>query len=465
MKIRFQILVVAASFQMSSCGYAQLQNSGNFRMHSGSEIGVFSNFTNNGNFNNNLGTVHITGPNSQTFNGTNLIQSNSFVINKSGGSMQLDNELQVSGVFTFTNGIIYSDHADKATEFVHFMDDAINLSASNASHVDGVVRKTGDNAFSFPVGDDNNFQPIAIDKPDFATDAFTAEYFEIDADPLYDRSLKDVSINHLSSCEYWILDRTNGISDVSVTLAWDVNSCGVTNLNDLLIARWDGAEWQNHGNSLLTGNTTAGTITTSAAVTSFSPFTLASTSTSNPLPVELISFTAKKVENTVVLEWETKSEINNDYFTVERSDNCLNFESLMTVNGAGNSITTLNYSAIDYNPLREVSYYRLKQTDFDGNEKNSQIIAINNSPEENGQVTVYPNPASTEVFNLIIPVIKPSFDLYLINDLGKLVYSQKLETMGNQNMAIYPTERLAPGHYSVKLVAQDEYWTSELIIH
>ncbi len=463
MKIRFQLLVI--SFQIGICGYGQIQNSGDFRMHSGAEIGIFGDFTNNGNFNNNLGTVYLVGSNAQTFNGTNLIQSNNFVVDKASGSLQLDNELQVSGILTFTKGIIYSDHADKATEFVHFQDGATYLNASDASHVDGVVRKTGNDAFVFPVGDDSNLQSIAIDVPSLATDAFTAEYFETDADALYDRSLKEISIDHLSSCEYWILDRTNGTSNVNVTLEWDLNSCGVDNLSDLLVARWDGAEWKNHGNSLTTGNASAGTVTTSGAVSSFGPFTLGSTTSNNPLPIELTSFTAKKVENVVVLEWVTASEINNDYFTIERSDNCLDFESLITVQGAGNSTATLNYAAIDYDPLRGVSYYRLKQTDFDGNEKSFQIIAINNVIENDGQLTLFPNPSLPDFFNLVLPVNKEFFELYVIDDLGNLIFSEDIVPLGNQSIPIHPKVNLVPGHYIVKLVSEDEYWTSQLIIY
>lgn len=464
MQIRFRLLLVVSSFQIGICGYGQIQNNGDFRMHNGAEIAVFGDFTNNGNFNNNLGTVYLVGSNAQTFNGTNLIQSNNFVIDKSSGSLQLDNELQVSGTLTFTNGIIYSDHVDKATEFVHFLDGATYLSASNTSHVDGVVRKTGNEAFIFPIGDDSNFQPIAIDAPGLVTDAFTAEYFETDADALYDRSLKEVSIDHLSSCEYWILDRTNGTSNVNVTLEWDVNSCGVNNLSDLLVARWDGAEWKNHGNGSTTGNTSTGTVTTSGSVTSFSPFTLGSTSSDNPLPVELTSFTAKKVENTVLLEWVTESEINNDYFTIERSNDSFDFKPLVSVPGAGNSNSTLNYATVDYTPLRGISYYRLKQTDFDGTEKSFQTITINNNFEIDGQLTIFPNPARPEFFNVRLPVNKESFGLFVIDDLGKLIFSDKIIPLGNQSVSIHPKVNLVPGHYIVKLVSQDESWTGQLII-
>lgn len=464
MKTSYQILL--ASFLMCLCGSAQIQNSGDFRMHSGSAMGVFGNLTNNGSFGNNLGTLYVVGSNPQTFNGANLIQTKDLVINKSSDSLQLDNELQVSGVLTFTNGRICSDHADKATEYVHFLDGASYLGVSDVSHVDGVVRKTGDDPFTFPVGDDTNYQPISIDAPAVITDAFTAEYFEVDANPQYDRNLKENSIHHLSSCEYWILDRTTGNSNVNVTLAWDVNSCGVNALNDLLVARWDGAEWKNHGNGLVTGSTVAGTITTSSAVTSFSPFTLGSMSSYNPLPVELTYFQASKVDRDVLLEWETNSEINNDFFTIERSTDVYNFESIATIDGAGNSNMTINYSTIDENPLNGISYYRLKQTDFDGQEKYSQVVSMDfNIFDDNDQLSIYPNPAFPEFFNLILPLIDKSFELFVVDNNGKLIFSDVIHPLGNQTMSIYPPEPLSSGQYNVVLVSQDKSWTTHLIIN
>lgn len=99
-----------------------------------------------------------------------------------------------------------------------------------------------------------------------------------------------------------MLDRVTSTNNVNVTLTWDVNSGGVTDLDDLLVARWDGDSWTSEGNGGTTGNTTTGTIVTSSAVTNFSPFTLASSTSNNPLPIELLSFSATPVGNVVELE-------------------------------------------------------------------------------------------------------------------------------------------------------------------
>lgn len=97
------------------------------------------------------------------------------------------------------------------------------------------------------------------------------------------------------------------------------------------------------------------------------------------LPVDLIQFSAEKVGDHILLKWETASEINNDFFVVERSLDGFLFESIENVDGAGNSLVSLNYSFIDDQvPPNKNIYYRLKQVDFEGSADYSPIIAVNN---------------------------------------------------------------------------------------
>ena len=94
------------------------------------------------------------------------------------------------------------------------------------------------------------------------------------------------------------------------------------------------------------------------------------------LPIELLSFTGEQHNENNILKWITASETNNDYFTVERSFDAINFEEVGIVDGAGNSISTLNYSLIDNRPFDGVTYYRLTQTDFDGNHQSFGLISV-----------------------------------------------------------------------------------------
>ena len=110
-----------------------------------------------------------------------------------------------------------------------------------------------------------------------------------------------------------------------------------------------------------------------------------------PLPTELNEFKITNIENqSVKIEWETATETNNDFFNVERSSDGNNWENIKNIKGAGNSNKTINYYFVDDNPYIGKSYYRLKQTDFNGQitYSNINIIDIINAYE----LKMYPNP-------------------------------------------------------------------------
>lgn len=385
------------------CSYGQLQNNGNLRMHSGSSIGLFGDFSNKGDFSNNLGTLHAIGSNPQTFNGVNAIHTQNFTINKTSSSVQLDNVLQISGTLTFTNGRILTDHLDLATEFVEFLDGANYAGESDTSHIDGVIRKSGNDAFVFPTGDNSILRTIGISAPALVTDHFTAYYAANNPDGLYSRSSLDIDLNHVSACEYWILNRSAGISNVVVTLSWASNSCGIDNLCDLRLSQWDGVQWVSAGNGGASGAFASGTLVSGTncsspdSISSFSPFTLGSSSANNPLPISLISFDAKVCESEVCLEWQTASEINNDFFTVEKSKDGLSWDGFVDIKGAGNSQSILKYKTIDSSPFLGFSYYRLKQTDYNGDfDYSSKEVVYFENPNGLG-MTIYPNPATDRI--------------------------------------------------------------------
>ena len=85
----------------------------------------------------------------------------------------------------------------------------------------------------------------------------------------------------------------------------------------------------------------------------------------NPLPVELTEFSGECKDGNISLTWTTASEINNDYFIVEKSENMKDFSFVSKITGSGNSNTVNSYSTTDYSDLQS-TYYRLTQTDFDG---------------------------------------------------------------------------------------------------
>jgi hypothetical protein len=388
-------------------------------------LDVYGNWNNSGSFTSNNSTVNMDGTTAATMSCSTNQTFYNLNINNSAGVTMSSGTQKVSNNLNFTNGVI----TQNAT--LQVLNGGTASGASNTGYVIGPIVKYGNQAFTFPVGGDNLYRPIAISAPSLTTDNFTAQYFYANAYISYPTTTWDPGIDHLSECEYWILNRTGGTSNVNVTLSWNTNSCGVTDLPSLLVARWDAGSnvWKNHGNGGTTGNTTTGTIITSAPVTNFSPFILASSSaTTNPLPIELLYFTASAFNNTVDLNWATETETNNQFFTVEKSRDGIDFEFLKQVNSEavnGNSTTTLNYKTYDLNPYDGINYYRLKQTDYNGHYKYTPVAEVNFA--ERSFVSVFPNPASNSVY-INVSADYDNASLKFLDALGREVLAQNISS-------------------------------------
>jgi hypothetical protein len=133
-------------------------------------------------------------------------------------------------------------------------------------------------------------------------------------------------------------------------------------------------------------------------------------STNTPLPIELIDFEAVLKGSEVELNWSTASELNNDFFTIERAADLEKFEEVTIVKGQGTIHSKTNYSAVDENPLPGTSYYRLKQTDFDGKFTYSDLKKVENT---NGKIylTIYPNPVVDHKFHFELSGIEPGVEV------------------------------------------------------
>lgn len=397
----------------------------------------------------NGGRATLNGTSAQAINGDAAQKPDFYnlTINNSSANITLNVPATVSNNAVFTNGKIISS----GTNLLTFGDNATVSGVSHSSHVQGPVRKEGNDAFTFPVGKSNFYRPVAISAPSNVTDHFTAEFFFADSDGSYSHASKDPSIDHLSHCEFWILDRTNGSSSVSVTLSWNSTSCGVTNLGDLIVARWNGSMWKDHGNSSTTGNTSVGTITSSGAISSFSPFTLSSKTSENPLPVNLVHFSASAKERDVLVEWTTVSETNSDYFIVESSPDAVNFEEFARISAAGNSNVILNYRSTDNSPYPGVSYYRLKQVDFDGKFMYSHIEAVNMPTLWETDMIVSPNPVVNVVDIRLDPDAFTSPTLELRDLQGKLINRYQIDKIDVQKPFRLDLSNLTQGMYFMQV--------------
>ncbi len=112
-----------------------------------------------------------------------------------------------------------------------------------------------------------------------------------------------------------------------------------------------------------------------------------------PLPVELSNFGAKRMAQDVQLNWTTSSEINNDYFTLKRSTDGINWKKVATISGHGFSTHDIEYDHIDQNPPPTYYYYQLFQQDFNGS---PELIGTTAVDMTKGDWDIYPNPSQQE---------------------------------------------------------------------
>ena len=147
------------------------------------------------------------------------------------------------------------------------------------------------------------------------------------------------------------------------------------------------------------------------------------------LPIELIAFDVQVVNDEIKIDWSTASEMNNNFFTLEKSTDGINFTEIEKISGAGNSNSQINYSTFDFNPIRGTSFYRLKQTDFNGKYSISNIISIDYKNQFSDEIKIFPNPFNQFLnveFSNISEIENVEFSVF--NLLGNEIIKTKITT-------------------------------------
>ncbi|MEQ6120039.1 T9SS type A sorting domain-containing protein [Reichenbachiella sp. MALMAid0571] len=177
----------------------------------------------------------------------------------------------------------------------------------------------------------------------------------------------------------------------------------------------------------------------------------------SPLPVELISFGYSFTDGYVSLFWKTAVEINNDYFSIEKSNDGVNFYEVATISGNGNSNSIRSYSWTDDSDLMELTYYRLKQTDYDGKFEYLRVLAV--SPTFGSSLDVYPNPVSSgsQVF------LRGSIDSQTNWSLFDLNGNEMSSGTFDRNTTI-STSNFRSGIYMLKISNQQNVVSKKLIV-
>lgn len=218
----------------------------------------------------------------------------------------------------------------------------------------------------------------------------------------------------------WRVSETGDVGTVSIS--FDFSGVGGSPLGSnlrLLIDR-DGDGFADNDVTPIAGSVSNGiAVFSNVNFQNGDRFTLGNTDASSPLPIELVMFNASPLRDAIKLNWTTASELNNDYFNVERSTDAEQWMSIATIGGAGTTIKTSTYEALDYQPLEGVSYYRLRQTDFDGKNSFSHIERVDFTDQNAIQVS--PNP-SEGMFYLANSAQLDEKSIRVLNNLGQVVF-------------------------------------------
>ncbi len=459
--------------------------SGGFNSGTGGVIFVNGNITySGGTFDGGAGafSMRLTGNSLQNvtgdFTGTSMI--NRLLLNNSAGFNKLGGDIEVGGSRLDLQGGIFTMNGNS------FINSAGSTNGgSNTAHINGkVVRNISlSETYIFPIGNGILWRPATISNVSTGGLSWEAEYFASDptTEPLVDNlSPSSSSIKTISAGEYWKISDGNAAptgTTAKVGLSWGVESDVSTvpsEREELEVMIWnDGTSlWDNLGGSGFSGGHSQNGGTFNAVSTNtFSEhiYTLGSGDIANPLPITLTSFTGQLVDNYVQLNWITSSEINNDYFVIERLiSGTNNFSVLGRIEGSGSTDVVNQYEFIDKRPAFGSNVYRLKQVDFDGTATYSDNLVTVNYVDENSEfsISTYPNPTDQTNINLNLSLMGSTpVEISLIDINGKRHYTQVFTPVGNSvEILLKPTSDLRQGIYIIQVRQGDQTKFKRIII-
>lgn len=424
--------------------------------------GNFNNNNGNTTFNNvGTGTLEFNGTAAQTFTNTNsTITLNNVLMNHTGPGVSLAGAnstmyIGAAGSLTLTLGKIITG----ATLEVNDLNAAAaSVTPGNtSSYVEGRLRRaigTVAAAYDFPVGnaalgyERANINYTVAPLTGYNLLSWFNSWAGVPNGPVSSECpSNNYSLFPAFNHGYWTIDASTGSPGGTYTTTLYNN--GYTNNVGVawtIMKRTPSGTGSWALNGICSGASTAAS-SIRTAMSGFSDF--ATVQFGNTLPVELISFTAEPQHSAVSTLWITASEINNDYFDLQRSGDGIAFTNISRIKGAGNSTTTLSYKYLDRHPLGGTSYYRLKQVDYDGSIFYSDVVAVR-FDKNAGEVYLYPNPANDELHMEFESREDGIYDIVIEDAVGQTNLRVKQTVKAGLNSIILNISQLANGVYHLR---------------
>ncbi|MCB0397222.1 MAG: T9SS type A sorting domain-containing protein [Flavobacteriales bacterium] len=454
----------------------QLTDSGITLDASGSDytINIGGKWNNSGTFTAQAGEVIFDGTGTQNLTASSAQTFYNLTINKPSGYVKLLRNISINGTLDMSSGNLDLGAFDATISSTGTITNGSSTSYVQADGVGEINKLYGAvpaAAITFPLGDVNDYSPFTFTLNDatLAGGAFVSVNL---------RDAKHPQMNGTNDyiSRYWTVTPSGiscnggcdgGAGDISYDMSYIYTDADVNGTEgNIKPMKYSSGAWTD-GGSVATGTNTL----TWNGVTSFSD--VSGGFAGEVLPVELIEFDARLNEMVVDLKWITATEINNDFFTIERSRDGIHFERLDTVKASGNSSTLRVYQLTDPKPYQGISYYRLRQTDYDGHSKQFDPVAIYvTNPSDlvdDSQLNIFPNPVkgseelyvSAEGLKDLVETKLVIFDIF-----GKQMYSRKLtnDSSGRIISILSLEGRIPPGIYIVTVASENRVLHRKIIV-
>lgn len=424
------------------------------------------NFSTGGNYTYNGTAAQVTGSGLPS-------QVNNFTMNNSSG-VTLTNSFSVAGTLNFTSGNIITN-SNVLTLGTSQASSNLGTLVRTTGHVIGYMRRWISSSIAsgilFPVGSASFYEGANVSittTPSGGT--VTMRYVEA-VNSYFGLQVPDAGIMVGTVADgYWETSAADGFSGGAWTINLYANSLGgiIPDYQRTHIIRKTllSDPWTVNGTYALGTGSNAAPVANRTALTIWGIYAIGG-GVGNPLPIDLVSFNATPDGNVVTCTWQTATETNNDFFTLEKSSDGKTFAPLTVVDGAGNSVVTKSYAATDDNVTTGILYYRLKQTDFDGTSTYSNVekVVIQESLEGVIVNSAYPNPFTDQFSISYTAAQSQPVDINILNTSGQKVYGKILQAVkgGNRFDFNESKKELETGIYFVKIKVDNVIHTQKVI--
>jgi hypothetical protein len=459
---------------------------------------VYPNYNQSGNYGKNLtitSTTTITlgaGSGTAIFNGTGaqdiavtagtptLVFTRINISNSGSGVTLTNTPVNVSNNLVLASGLL-----NTTTSNILTMLNNSTVAAGTAlstSYVNGPMRcqksSSGSTVLNFPVGNGSDCRPVTLTVNHTNGTLYTYQTQLFNASAAALGYTLPSTVTSASAVHYYSIGRTDAAGTNQPTAALSGNQTiqvffgandlitdgnAITVIKNTYTATTSWIDIGGTGGPVYAGGANlTGSITSTSTPTAFNSFSTFAIGfrVMTILPVTLLDFTAQPNNDHVDLLWTTTNETKNSFFTIERSKDGVQFESVKKINtqaANGNSQGSLKYTAQDLNPYSGRNYYRLKQTDIDGNYTYSKIVLV--SFQKNQAVSVYPNPSTGNIYIKGLNTNTTQIEWYDIS--GRIVLTQ---TVSVNNGMVKLNTNLANGLYVLKYTTENDGWNTEKII-